>query len=127
MFKDAPAFSTYSVNDLNAARRFYNETLGLEVVERDEKGHTLLGLHVADAGPVMLYRKDDHTPASYTVLNFVVRDIEEAVDQLSEKGVRFEKREGAMKTDEKGIARGAGPLTAWFRDPAGNILSVVQP
>ena len=127
MFKDAPAFSTYSVNDLNAARRFYNETLGLEVVERDEKGHTLLGLHVADGGPVMLYRKDDHAPASYTVLNFVVRDIEEAVDQLSEKGVRFEQREGAMKTDEKGIARGAGPLIAWFRDPAGNILSVVQP
>ncbi len=125
MFKDSKAFSGYSVNDLDAARTFYAETLGLDVVEEPAG----LGLNFANGGQVFLYPKDGHTPATFTVLNFPVADIDAAVDELTGKGVRFERYEGEMATDAKGIFRGAsqdaGPDIAWFTDPAGNILSVI--
>jgi catechol 2,3-dioxygenase-like lactoylglutathione lyase family enzyme len=121
MFKDTKAFSGFSVGDLAEAKRFYGETLGLEVVEQNG----LLGLRFAGGGEVLVYPKDDHTPATFTVLNFPVADIEQAVDGLTARGVRFERYEGAEQ-DGKGIHRGEGPLIAWFKDPAGNILSVLQ-
>jgi catechol 2,3-dioxygenase-like lactoylglutathione lyase family enzyme len=126
MFKDAPAFTSFSVDDLEVARKFYEQTLGIEVVDRDEEGYPLLALHVAQGAPVTVYAKPNHQPASYTVLNFVVGDIDQTVDQLAGKGVRFEKYDGDIKTDAKGISRNNGPQIAWFRDPAGNILSVLQ-
>ena len=121
MFKDTEAFSGFSVGDLAEARRFYGETLGLEVVDQDG----LLGLRLAGGGEVLVYPKDDHEPATFTVLNFPVPDIEQAVDGLTARGVRFERYEGAEQ-DDKGIHRGEGPLIAWFKDPAGNILSVLE-
>jgi catechol 2,3-dioxygenase-like lactoylglutathione lyase family enzyme len=121
MFKDTKAFSGFSVGDLAEAKRFYGETLGLEVVEQNG----LLGLRLAGGGEVLIYPKDDHAPATFTVLNFPVADIEQAVDDLTARGVRFERYEGAEQ-DDKGIHRGGGPLIAWFKDPAGNILSVLQ-
>ncbi|MBC8030198.1 MAG: VOC family protein [Pyrinomonadaceae bacterium] len=126
MFKDTKAFSSFSVDDLNRAKEFYGQTLGLEVSETKEG----LGLQIAGGGPVFLYPKPNHTPASFTVLNFPVDDIEKAVDDLTALGVQFESYEGELKTDEKGIfrgaARGEGPNIAWFKDPAGNILSVLE-
>ena len=122
MFKDTKAFSGFSVDDVPRAREFYAETLGLEVSE--ENG--LLTLHVAGDRPTLVYPKDDHVPATFTILNFPVGDIEAAVDALAERGVRFERYEGDLGTDEKGIFRGGGPLIAWFKDPAGNILSVLE-
>ena len=122
MFKDTKAFSTFSSNDVTRAKQFYGETLGLNVSE--EMGG--LQLHLGGGGEVFVYPKEDHTPASFTVLNFPVEDIEEAVEQLTEAGVRFERYEGELQTDEKGIFRGQGPTIAWFRDPAGNILSVLE-
>jgi catechol 2,3-dioxygenase-like lactoylglutathione lyase family enzyme len=125
MLKDSPAFSGYSVNDLEVAKKFYGETLGLEVEERP------FGLQVEIVGghPVTIYSKDDHEPATFTVLNFPVHDIDEAVDELVQKGIVFEQYED-LGTDEKGIARGIaahrGPDIAWFKDPAGNILSVLR-
>jgi len=124
MFKDTKAFSGFSANDIEAAKRFYGETLGLSVSE--EMGG--LGLHLGGGGEVFVYPKDDHAPASFTVLNFPVEDIDAAVDRLTKAGVRFEHYSGEIETDEKGIARsrGEGPNIAWFKDPAGNILSVLE-
>ncbi|MGW0710385.1 VOC family protein [Streptomyces sp. NPDC002643] len=121
MFGTTKAFSGFSVDDLDAARTFYGETLGLRV--SDEDGY--LALHIAGDRDIMVYPKADHTPATFTILNFPVDDIEAAVDELTRKGVAFE-RYDQFETDEKGIFRGEGPLIAWFTDPAGNVLSVVQ-
>jgi len=124
MFKDSKAVSGFSVDDLAAAKAFYGQTLGLEVKEDG------LGVRVKIAGGngIWIYSKPDHQPATYTILNFPVDDIEKAVDELNRKGVKFE-HYGDM-TDEKGIARGIaakqGPDIAWFKDPAGNILSVLK-
>ena len=122
MFKDTKAFSGFSVDDIQRAREFYGGTLGLDVSEE----HGLLTLHLAGGANVLVYPKDNHEPASFTILNFPVSDIEAAVDELKRAGVRFENYEGELETDEKGIFRGGGPLIAWFRDPAGNILSVLE-
>ena len=121
MLKDAKAFSGFSVNDIPGAKRFYGETLGLEVSE--ENG--MLTLHLGGGGTVLVYPKNDHTPASFTILNFPVENIEQAVAELTQAGVRFERYEG-LETDDKGIFRGGGPSIAWFTDPAGNILSVLE-
>ncbi|UII32549.1 VOC family protein [Fulvivirga ulvae] len=117
------AFSSFSVNDLNAAKEFYRETLRLDVSE-DSMG--FIELNIADGHKVIIYPKPDHSAAGFTVLNFPVDDIEKTVDQLSQAGIRFEQYEGQLKTDEKGIFRGQGPNIAWFKDPAGNILSVIE-
>ena len=122
MFKDTKAFSGFSVDDIQRAREFYGGTLGLDVSEE----HGLLTLHLAGGANVLVYPKDNHEPPSFTILNFPVSDIEAAVDELKRAGVRFESYEGELETDEKGIFRGGGPLIAWFRDPAGNILSVLE-
>ena len=123
MFKDTKAFSGFSVDDIPAAKRFYGETLGLDVTE--ENG--MLTLQIAGDAAILVYPKENHEPASFTILNFPVADIEPAVDGLAERGVSCERYEGSeMETDEKGIFRGGGPLIAWFKDPAGNVLSVIQ-
>jgi predicted enzyme related to lactoylglutathione lyase len=123
MLKDAKAFSSYSVNDLAAAKRFYGETLGLSVDESPEG----LSLNIAGGPAVFLYPKPNHEAATFTVLNFHVDDVDAAVDELVKRGVRFEQYDlPGLKTDAKGIARGEGPTIAWFKDPAGNILSVVH-
>jgi len=126
MFKKTKAFSSCSVDDLKKAKEFYGRTLGLEVSETDEG----LGLRIGGGGQVFVYPKPNHTPATFTILNFPVADIEQAVGALAGRGVRFQSYEGEMKTDEKGIfrgaARGQGPNIAWFKDPAGNILSVLE-
>jgi catechol 2,3-dioxygenase-like lactoylglutathione lyase family enzyme len=123
MFKDAKAFSSISVNDLQKAKEFYGQTLGLKISETDEG----LELNLAGGNTVFFYPKPNHTPASFTVLNFRVNDIEDAVEELTILGVRLERYNQAdLKTDEKGIMRGPGPQIAWFKDPAGNILSVVE-
>lgn len=123
MFKDTKAFSGFSVDDLGRARDFYADTLGLEVAEQDG----MLTLHVAGGTRILVYQKDDHEPASFTILNFPVDDIGSAVDELTSRGVRFERYEGtALETDAKGVFRGGGPLIAWFTDPAGNVLSVIE-
>ncbi|MEJ7843484.1 MAG: VOC family protein [Rubrobacter sp.] len=124
MFENTKAFSGFSVDDVSEARRFYGETLGLRVSQEDEP-MSMLQLHVAGDRDVLVYPKPDHTPASFTVLNFPVEDIDEAVDELTERGVRFERYDGAEQ-DDKGIHRGGGPLIAWFKDPADNVLSVIQ-
>ncbi|MEO3869867.1 VOC family protein [Nonomuraea sp. B12E4] len=121
MFGQTKAFSGFSVDDIAAAKRFYGETLGLRVSEE----HGLLTLHVAGGTDILVYPKDDHTPATYTTLNFPVDDIEKAVDELVARGVQFERYDG-LGADERGIFRGGGPLIAWFKDPAGNTLSVLQ-
>ena len=121
MFRETQAFSGFAVPDLEAAQRFYGETLGLEVSEE----HGLLTLHIAGGRPILVYPKPDHEPAGYTILNFPVEDVEAAVDGLAERGVAFERYEG-FDQDEKGIARGNGPDIAWFRDPAGNVLAVLS-
>jgi catechol 2,3-dioxygenase-like lactoylglutathione lyase family enzyme len=124
MFKDTEAFSGFSVNDLAKAKDFYGQTLDLEVSELPEG---LLELHIAGGTKIFIYAKENHTPATFTILNFPVEDVEQAVDDLTERGVRFEiYNEPELKTDKKGIARGGeGPTIAWFKDPAGNILSVL--
>ncbi len=123
MFRDTKAYSGFSVDDIPRAKEFYGDTLGLEVSE--ENG--LLTLHIAGDRGTLVYPKPDHTPAEFTILNFPVDDVEQAVDELTERGVEFERYEGTeVETDEKGIFRGGGPLIAWFRDPAGNVLSVIQ-
>ena len=124
MLTDSPAFSGFSANDLEKARSFYEDTLGLRVTVMPEMGG-LLRLHLGGGAEVLVYPKPDHTPATFTVLNFPVPDVEQAVDQLTARGVRFERYEG-FDQDEKGIARGQGPDIAWFTDPAGNVLSVLQ-
>lgn len=122
MFKHTKAFSGFSVDDVARAKQFYGETLGLDVSE--ENG--ILTLHIAGGRDTIAYPKGaDHEPASFTILNFPVEDIEGAVDQLTAKGVVFEHYPGT-DTDERGIFRGGGPLIAWFKDPAGNVLSVIK-
>ncbi len=121
MFGMTKAFSGFSVDDIPAAKKFYGETLGLKVSEE----HGMLTLHIAGDRDILVYPKADHTPATYTILNFPVDDIDKAVDELTQRGVRFERYDN-IGTDEKGIARGGGPLIAWFTDPAGNVLSVIQ-
>ena len=123
MFENTKAFSGFSVDDVPRAKAFYGETLGLKVSE--ENG--LLTLQIAGDRGTLVYPKPNHEPATFTVLNFPVDDIEAAVDELTERGVRFERYEGSEnETDPKGIFRGGGPLIAWFKDPAGNVLSVIQ-
>lgn len=127
MLKEAKAFTSFSVIDLKKAKSFYGETLGLEVSEMPEG----LELKLAGGNSVFLYPKPNHTPASFTVLNFPVKDIDAAVEELKALGVKFEHyNQPDLKTDEKGIARapgpGSGPTIAWFKDPAGNILSVLE-
>jgi predicted enzyme related to lactoylglutathione lyase len=125
MLAEAKAFSSFAVDDIDTARRFYGETLGVEV--EDVPPHGLLSLKVGDGPGVMVYPKEDHEPAVFTVLNFPVDDVDAAVAELEGRGVRFERYEGtAMETDERGVFRGGGPLIAWFTDPAGNVLSVVE-
>jgi predicted enzyme related to lactoylglutathione lyase len=123
MLNQKNAFSSFSVNDIGQAKKFYGETLGVKVNEN----HGMLNL---DAGGtnVMVYPKPNHEPASFTVLNFTVSDVEKAVDDLNSKGVQFEQyHNDQIKTNEKGIAQGGpGPKIAWFKDPAGNILSLME-
>src|ERR1700730_12713316 len=121
MFADTKAVSGFTVYDIATARQLYGDTLGIKTSE--ERG--LLTLHIAADRPTLVYPKPDHTPATYTILNFPVDDIENAVDQLAARGVRFERYDG-LEQDESGIVRGGGPYIAWFKDPAGNVLSVLQ-
>ena len=126
MFKESKAFSSFSVDDSNKAKEFYGNVLGLDI--SDIPGMDgLFRIKLAGGGNVMIYPKPNHVPATFTVLNFHVKKVEEAVDELTNRGVQFEHYEGDIKTDEKGIARGGGgPAIAWFKDPAGNILSVLE-
>jgi catechol 2,3-dioxygenase-like lactoylglutathione lyase family enzyme len=121
MFENTKAFSGFAVDDVDRARAFYGETLGLKVTE----ANGLLTLHIAGDRPTIVYPKPDHTPAAFTILNFPFDDIDAAVDALVARGVEFE-RYDAMEQDERGVMRAGGPYIAWFRDPAGNILSVLQ-
>jgi catechol 2,3-dioxygenase-like lactoylglutathione lyase family enzyme len=121
MLRDKPAFSGFSTNDIEAASRFYGKTLGVDVSE----DHGMLNLKLAGGQRVLIYPKDNHEPATFTVLNFEVSDIDAAVDDLAAKGVAFEHYEGAGQ-DAKGIARQYPPPIAWFKDPAGNVLAVIQ-
>jgi predicted enzyme related to lactoylglutathione lyase len=123
MLKESSAFSSFSVNDSQKAMDFYGRTLGLEVSEMPEG----LELHIAGGTRIFIYPKPNHIPATYTVLNFPVDNIEEAVDGLTQRGVRFEiYNEPDLMTDERGIHRAGGPKIAWFKDPAGNFLSVLE-
>ena len=126
MFKPRGAFSGFSVDDLAKAKEFYAGTLGLKV---DEPGMGLR-LHLPGGATVFVYAKKNHEPSTFTILNFVVDSVDGAVDELAKRGVRFEHYEGGPKTDTKGIARGKsvnqGPDIAWFKDPAGNFLSVLE-
>ncbi len=121
MFADTKAFSGFAVNDVDKAREFYGGTLGIETSEE----HGILTLHLAGGRDTIVYPKPGHTPAEYTILNFPVDDIDKAVDELTARGVRFEHYDG-LGEDEKEINRAGGPYIAWFKDPAGNILSVLQ-
>jgi predicted enzyme related to lactoylglutathione lyase len=121
MFENTKAFSGFSVDDVARAKQFYGETLGLKVTE----DHGLLTLHIAGDRRTIVYPKPDHTPAAFTILNFPVDDIDAAVDALAARGVDFERYDG-MEQDEKGVMRAGGPYIAWFTDPAGNILAVLQ-
>ncbi|MGI8578670.1 MAG: VOC family protein [Nocardioidaceae bacterium] len=121
MLKDSPGFSGFAVKDLDTSREFYSQTLGLEVTEENE----LLTLHLGGATNVLVYAKPSHVPAEFTILNFPVDDIDAAVDELAGRGVRFERYDG-LPADEKGIMREGGPYIAWFTDPSGNVLSVLQ-
>ena len=121
MFENTRAFSGFAVDDLEAAKKFYGEVLGLKTSEQ----YGLLTLHLAGGRDTLVYPKPDHAPASYTILNFQVDDIDAAVDELVSRGVELEKYEG-MGQDAKGINRAGGPYIAWFKDPAGNVLAVLQ-
>jgi len=121
MFKDTKAFSGFSADDIPAAKRFYGETLGIEVSE--ENG--MLTLQLSGDRPTLIYPKPNHQPADFTILNFPVADIDRAVDQLIERGVELERYPG-MEQDERGVLRAGGPPIAWFKDPAGNVLAVLQ-
>lgn len=124
MLENSSAFSGFSVDDPAAAKTFYGETLGLRTEDRDGGMFTL---KIAGDRDTLVYPSPNHRPGSYTVLNFPVDDIEKAVDDLTARGVVFEKYPGTeMSTDEKGIFRKGGPLIAWFKDPAGNVLSVIE-
>ncbi|MET7332790.1 VOC family protein [Nonomuraea sp. NPDC005650] len=122
MFGTTKAFSGFSVNDISAARRFYGETLGLRVSEE----HGMLTLHIEGGADILVYPKENHAPATFTILNFPVEDIDKAVEELTGRGVRFERYEGFAQ-DARGVLRGeGGPPIAWFTDPAGNVLSVIE-
>jgi catechol 2,3-dioxygenase-like lactoylglutathione lyase family enzyme len=121
MFANTKAFSGFAVDDVRKAREFYGETLGIRTSE--ENG--LMTLHLAGDRDTLVYPKPDHTPANYTILNFPVEDIDQAVDELAGRGVRFELYEG-FDQDGRGVFRGGGPYIAWFKDPAGNVLSILQ-
>lgn len=124
MSKLTKAFSGFSVNNLQKAKQFYSETLGLEVVEN---AMGILELLIEGSNKIIIYPKPDHVPATFTILNFPVDDIDEVVDELIAKGIVFEQYSGSIQTNEKGICRNPeGPAIAWFKDPAGNILSVLQ-
>jgi predicted enzyme related to lactoylglutathione lyase len=126
VLRDAPAFASFSVDDLQQAKKFYGQTLGLNVSEEQDMG---LNLRMAGGTQVFIYPKPNHEPATFTVLNFPVGDLEETMDGLSKRGVRFETYDQPdLKTDEKGVAKGPGPgpKIAWFKDPAGNVLSVLE-
>jgi len=126
MFKNTKAFSGFSVNDMQKAKEFYNGTLGIEVSGNDMG---IMTLKIAEGTDIVVYPKPNHEPATFTILNFAVADIDKAVDELIKAGVKFEQYDfGEIKTDEKGIMRGNGygPDIAWFKDPAGNILSVLK-
>jgi predicted enzyme related to lactoylglutathione lyase len=124
MLTESKAYSGFAVDDIGKARDFYGETLGLQTEMLDEQ-NGLLSLHLAGGRDTLVYRKPDFEPATYTILNFQVDDIDQAVDGLAARGVTFERYEG-FDQDDKGIARGNGPNIAWFKDPAGNILSVLE-
>jgi len=119
MFENSKAFSGFSADDIPAAKKFYGETLGIQVSEE----HGMLMLHLAGGRDTLVYPKPNHAPATYTTLNFPVPDIEAAVKELAARGIVFDK---GADIDELGVFRGGGPLIAWFKDPAGNILSVIQ-
>ena len=121
MFANTQAYSGIAVNDIQKAREFYGKTLGLQTSEE----HGLLWLHLAGGRETLVYEQASVTPASYTILNFQVDDIDTAVDQLTARGVRFERYDG-VNQDSKGVFRDEGPYIAWFKDPAGNVLSVLQ-
>jgi predicted enzyme related to lactoylglutathione lyase len=121
MFENTRAFSGFAVDDLDAAKKFYGEVLGLKTSEQ----YGLLTLHLAGGRDTLVYPKPDHAPATYTILNFAVDDIDAAVDELVSRGVELEKYDG-LGQDDKGINRAGGPYIAWFKDPAGNILAVLQ-
>ena len=123
MFRHTGGFSTFSVDDVPRAKQFYSGSLGLSVADEMDG----LRLDLGDGVQVFVYPKADHVPATFTVLNFVVEDIDVAVAELGAVGVEFEQYEGELQTDEKGVFRGDGPAIAWFKDPAGNILSVIVP
>jgi len=123
MFKNTTPFSSFSVNDIQKAQEFYGGVLGLELSE----SNGILTLHLAGGGKIVIYPKPNHVPATFTILNFPVSRIEEAVQELTARGVRFEiYTEGPLKTEASGIFRGGGPVIAWFKDPAGNFLSVME-
>ena len=123
MLRDSKGFSGFSAADIQTAKKFYSETLGLDVTE----SHGLLTLRLTGGNNVLIYPKPNHVPATFTVLNFPVKDVDLAVDELTKRGVRFEMYDlPNLKTDKKGIMRGNGPTIAWFKDPAGNILSVIE-
>jgi catechol 2,3-dioxygenase-like lactoylglutathione lyase family enzyme len=126
MFTNTKAFSSFSIDDVAKAKAFYGDTLGLKINETAEG----LGLQIAGGGEVFLYAKPNHEPATFTVLNFPVPNIDSAVEKMKGLGITFETYGGEIKTDEKGVFRGAdsghGPNIAWFKDPAGNILSVFE-
>jgi catechol 2,3-dioxygenase-like lactoylglutathione lyase family enzyme len=121
MFENTEAFSGFAVDDLQKAQDFYDGTLGLKTSVQDD----ILFLHIAGDRDTLVYPKPDYTPATYTILNFPVDDVDAAVDELTGRGVEFLRYDG-IEQDEKGIARGDGPTIAWFTDPAGNILSVLE-
>jgi predicted enzyme related to lactoylglutathione lyase len=123
MFSNTTAFNSFAVDDIDAARSFYGDTLGVTV---SDGPMGVLSLDLAGGRSTMIYPKPDFTPATYTVLNFRVEDIEAAVDGLRERGVEFERYDDSFEQDDRGIARAAGPAIAWFKDPAGNILSVLR-
>lgn len=121
MFKSNPAFSGFSTNDIAASKYFYETTLGLEVAEEND----MLTLHLGTGATVLIYPKENHEPATFTVLNFVVANIDAAADELAKKDVSLEQYPG-MELDEKGISRKGEPIVAWFKDPSGNILSLIE-
>jgi predicted enzyme related to lactoylglutathione lyase len=127
MLKNNKVFSSFSVDDIKKAKEFYSKTLGLEATE-DADMQGMLTIHLKGGNNIMLYAKDNHSPASFTVLNFNVKGVEKTVDELTTKGVKFEiYNEPDLKTNAKGILENDnGPKIAWFKDPAGNILSVVE-
>ena len=124
MFKNIKTISSFSVKDIKKTREFYGKTLGMEISDMPGMDDMII-LNIAGGSEIVVYAKQDHEPATFTVLNFPVDNIDNTVDELIKRGVTFEQYEGNLKTDEKGVFRG-GPLVAWFKDPSGNILSVLE-